>query len=261
MPGSVDVTASQSYAINDPGEGDRSQQTWADRLVIHLANATAWLLPVLMIAITTQVVIRKLGFNQAWLDDAQWWIYGFAMTVGFVYAITTQSHVRVDILHVHFNEKKKARIEVFGLGWLLLPFLAMMADILMHYGWASVLAGEGSDSPNGLHRLYLLKMSLPVIFVIGMLATISMLNRHLALITPVRFWTVLIGIFPAAWFIAERVCYYSLWWFVRLTNSEVQPRRIAREPLLEPTMWYGLAVLLIAILVSFIVDRRRAHQG
>ena len=98
MPGSVDVTASQSYAINDPGEGDRSQQTWADRLVIHLANATAWLLPVLMIAITTQVVIRKLGFNQAWLDDAQWWTYGFAMTVGFVYAITTQSHVRVDIL-------------------------------------------------------------------------------------------------------------------------------------------------------------------
>jgi len=139
--------------------------------------------------------------------------------------------------------------------------LAMMTDILMHYGWASVLAGEGSDSPNGLHRLYLLKMSLPVLFALGMLATVSMLTRHLAEIAPVRFWTVLVATFPAAWFIAERACHYFLWWFVRLTNTEIQPRRIAREPLLEPTMWYGLAVLIIAIVVGFVFDRRRAHQG
>ena len=109
MPGNADVTLEQSLAISDPGERDREYHTRVDRLVIWVGNITAWLFPLLIVAICTQVVIRKLGMNQAWLDDAQWWLYGFAMTVGFGYAITTQSHVRVDILHQNFSPAKKAR--------------------------------------------------------------------------------------------------------------------------------------------------------
>jgi len=150
MPGDADITIEQSVTSSDPGEKDRHEQTRVDRLIVHLSNATAW----------------------------------FAVSVGFVYAITTQSHVRVDILHSGFSRKKQARTEVFGLGWLLLPFLAMMCDILTHYGWASVLVREGSDSPNGLHHLYLLKMSMPVIFFLAILATVSMVTRHLAHIAP-----------------------------------------------------------------------------
>jgi len=244
---------------SDPGEKDRAEQTWVDRIVIHTANTTAWLLPILIIAINTQVVIRKMGNNQAWLDDAQWWMYGFAMTVGFVYAITTQSHVRVDILHGSFSEEKKSRIEIFGLGWLLLPFLAIMCDILVHYAWTSFIAGEGSDSPNGLHRLYLLKMSLPVIFALAIAAAISMLTRHLSRIAPVRLWTVLIATFPAAWFIAERLCHYALWWFLRITNSELKPRQISKEPLLEHSMLLGLLLVAIGALISLALTRSRTN--
>lgn len=258
MPGNVDVTLEQSLAISDPGEKDRDQQTSADRLVIWFGNLTAWLFPVLMLAICTQVVIRKMGMNQAWLDDAQWWLYGFAMTMGFAYAITTQSHVRVDILHQNFSAKKKARIEVFGLGWLLLPFLLIMTDMLIHYGWASFLAREGSDSPNGLHGLYLLKMSLPLLFALAALAALSMLTRHIKTLTDATLWAVLIGCFPAAWFLAERIAFYGLWWVVRLTDPEIAPRRISREPLLEPTMWYGLAIVVILMAVSFVLNRRNA---
>jgi len=261
MASNADVSLEKTIEIQDPGQTTSDNQSWIDRLVKHVAHITAWLFPILMIAITAQVVMRKMGYNQAWLDDAQWWMYGFAMTVGFVYAITTQSHVRVDILHAQFSAEKKARTEVFGLGWLLLPFLAMMTDILMHYGWASFIAGEGSDSPNGLHHLYLLKMSLPVIFAMAMLASVSILKRHLAIIAPVRFWTIFIGIFPAAWFIAERISYYILWWVIRFSDPEIHPRRISRDPLLEPTMWYGLAIVIILIAISFAAHRRRLSQG
>jgi len=176
----------------DPGENDRQEQTRADRLVVHVANATAWLFPLLIIAINAQVFMRKAGHNQAWLDDAQWWMYGFAMTVGFAYAITTQSHVRVDVLHANFSDKKKARIEIFALGWLLLPFLAVMCDILFHYSWTSFLAREGSDSPNGLHRLYLLKLSLPLLFLLAMVATVSMVTlAAMGQVMDLNHWLVL----------------------------------------------------------------------
>jgi len=239
---------------------DKDQHTIFDRLVVFVSSVTGWLFPILMVAITAQVVMRKLGHNQAWLDDAQWWIYGFAMTVGFSYAITTQSHVRVDILHQSFSAVKKAKIEVFGLGWLLMPFLIIMADVLFHYGWSSFIAGEGSSSANGLHKLYLLKLSLPALFVLAILASMSMMRRHLMTITHVRLWTFLVGMFPAAWFLAERLSYYVLWWFIRATNSEIEVRRISNEPLIAHTLWYGLIIVLVAIIFSFGLNRR-ASKG
>lgn len=256
MQGNLEAVVAQSIAITDPGEIDREAQSKSDRLIIWVSNLCAWIFPILMLAICTQVVIRKMGMNQAWLDDAQWWLYGFAMTVGFAYAITTQSHVRVDILHQNFSPEKKARVEVFGLGWLLLPFLVMMVDIMFHYGWSSVLAQEGSDSPNGLHRLYLLKMSLPVIFVLATIATISMMIRHLRVIRPIWLWSVLWGMFPAAWFMAERLTFYIAWWYIRLTDAEIVPRRITREPIMEYTIWIGLGLILIVMAVSYMRRNR-----
>ena len=114
-------------AVSDPGEVGREHHGKIDRLMINVGNVVAWAFPLLMLAIVAQVFLRGAGHNQAWLDDLQWWIYGFAMLTGFGYAITTNSHVRVDILHQHFSPEKKARIEVAALGWLLAPFIALMA--------------------------------------------------------------------------------------------------------------------------------------
>lgn len=254
MSGQID--ASGDPHTDMPSINDNDQETILDRLVVFISTITGWLFPILMIAITTQVVMRKLGHNQAWLDDAQWWIYGFAMTVGFSYAITTQSHVRVDILYQGFSAPKKSKIEVFGLGWLLMPFLIIMADVLFHYGWASFTAGEGSSSANGLHKLYLLKLSLPVLFVLAILASMSMIRRHLMVFTSGRLWTLLIGMFPAAWFLAERFSFYVLWWAIRASNSEIELRRISDEPVIAHTIWYGLIITLVAITISFGLSRR-----
>lgn len=253
--------AEQSIAISDPGEKGRSEHVWGDRFMIKMGNVAAWLFPILMVAIVTQVVIRKFGFNQAWLDDAQWWIYGIAMLAGFSYSITTESHVRVDILHQNFSPQKKAKIEIFALGWLLLPFLVLMTDILMHYAIPSWVAGEGSDSPNGLHRLYLLKALLPVLFFLAIFATLAVLHRHLNRLTKPDRWKLVLAGLPGFWFLAERAVYYALWWYTRFAQPELNPRRISREPLLQDTMWIGLGVLLIILAVTFFTSRRQAETA
>ena len=244
-----------TFALADPGEQNRDQHLWGDRLMINIGNVVAWIFPILMIGIVTQVIIRKMGYNQAWLDDAQWWMYGFAMLTGFGYAITTNSHVRVDILHLHYSSAKKARIEIVALGWLLMPFLVMMTDILFHYSWASWIAGEGSDSPNGLHKLYLLKISLPILFVASAIATWSALYRNLSVITQGAVWKMVFAAFPACWFIAERTVYYVLWWFTRFTQPDLVTRKIGREPVMDWTVWYGLAALMIFAVLAYIASR------
>lgn len=261
MPGNTIETVEEVIAISDPGEKNRDEHVWGDRIVIRVGNIAAWLFPILMVGIVTQVIIRKFGFNQAWLDDAQWWLYGAAMLAAFGYAITTESHVRVDILHQNYSSAKQARIEIFALGWLLLPFLVLMIDIMAHYAISSWKAGEGSDSPNGLHRLYLLKALLPILFGLAIIATLSVLQRHLRKLTSPVLWKYIIAGFPAIWFMAERIVYYTFWWFIRLSQPDLNPRRISREPLMDSTLWVGLAIVVVVFAVSYFRSQSKAENA
>ena len=243
-------------AISDPGEKNRDQHTKIDRLMINVGNVVAWAFPLLMLAIVAQVFLRGAGFNQAWLDDFQWWVYGFAMLTAFGYAITTNSHVRVDILHQNFSPEKKARIETAAIGWLLLPFIALMTDVMFPYALQSVVADEGSSSPNGLHNVWILKVSLVVLFVLAWFAAYAAFCRNLAVISRVDLAAQLMWLFPTAVFMMWRAVHYVAWWAVRLTNDEIRPRRISREPFFDYTLTIAF-VLVVALIIFALVMRRR----
>ncbi len=244
-------------AISDPGEKNRDQHTRIDRLMINIGNVVAWAFPLLMAAIVAQVFLRGSGLNQAWLDDLQWWIYGFAMVTGFGYAITTNSHVRVDIFHQNFSEQKKARWEAIALGWLLLPFIALMIDVLITYASQSIEANEGSASPNGLHNVWILKASLPVLFLLAGLAAYASFKRNLAKFSPISLGHQLIWLFPTAVFIAWRLVVNAAWWVIYFTNSEIKPRRILREPFFDYALTIAFVGVVVAIAALMMLNRRR----
>lgn len=249
-----------SIAITDPGEVDREHHGWPDRLMINVGNVVAWLFPLLMVGIVAQVVMRQNGFNQAWLDDAQWWMYGLAMLTGFGYAITTQSHVRVDIFHQNFSAEKRARIEVFAIGWLLMPFLLIMTDILSHYAWSSIEALEGSDSPNGLHRLYLLKTSLPIMFVVALIAAWGVFKRNLQIFSDGGLHKVVLWTLPATLFLLTRLFHYGLFWFYALT-TDLKDRSITKEPGFDVVGWYAIAVVVLLIVIGVVLSRSKSKDA
>jgi len=253
-------TKESSVAISDPGDRLREEHYFTDRLVLGVGNVVAWIFPILMVAIVAQVIMRKMGHNQAWLDDAQWWLYGFAMITGFAYAITTDSHVRVDIFHFNYSVAKKAKLEIFAIGWLLLPFIAMMVDIMSQYAWASWTAREGSDSPNGLHNLYLLKISLPILLFLACLAGWSMIRRNFNRFTNSTFLKCVLGAFPFCWFVFDRALHHAFYWYLRFTNPDLQPRKIAKEPLMEYTTIVGLALLLLLIIGLWLSSRSSRNR-
>ncbi|SFR38204.1 TRAP transporter small permease subunit [Litoreibacter janthinus] len=249
-----------SIAITDPGDVDREHHGWADRLVINVGNVVSWLFPLLMVGIVAQVVMRQNGFNQAWLDDAQWWMYGFAMLTGFAYAITTQSHVRVDILHQNYSPEKRARIEVFAIGWLLMPFLLIMTDILSHYAWSSIEALEGSDSPNGLHRLYLLKASLPLMFVVALIAAWGVFKRNIRVFSDLSLHKVVLWTLPATLFFLTRVIHYGFFWFYAMT-TDMKSRQITKEDVFSQVGIYAFAIVVLLIVIGFVLSRRNSKEA
>lgn len=258
--------------LSDPGEIGRSEHNIGDRITVNVANVFAWTFPILMIAIVSQVLLRASGMNQAWLDDLQWWLYGSSALIAIAYAVTTNSHVRVDIFHEHFADAKKARIEVFALAWLFLPFIILSFDITVPYALQSISNDEGSSSPNGLHNLWILKSFMCLSFVFIIFATWSAYVRQLAKLTEPTLWRQMLYAFPSTMFIINLVVYYVIWWAIRLTTpADVTNREIGRHPIfgefevgVEEIKWTIVITVVVTALVIGIarwMDRDVAFKG
>lgn len=240
-------------AISDPGEVDRASHSKGDRFIIAISNVFAWLFPILVIAICAQVVLRSSGVNQAWLDDLQWWLYGSAVLVGIAYAVTTDSHVRVDIFYDNFSKAKQQKINIFGLAWLFLPFVILSWDITIHYAVSSVAAWEGSDSPNGLHNLWILKVLMNLTFIIIGLATWFAYVRNLSNLCEPLWWRKLLYAFPSVMFLVNLSVYYAAWWIVWLSSPpDMNARRVTRHWFFDE-IEVGVEEIKITIIVSLVL--------
>ncbi len=239
-------------AVSDPGEIGRKDHNRGDRFVVFVSNIAAWLFPLLMLAITAQVILRNNGMNQAWLDDLQWWLYGMAVLVGVGYAVTTDSHVRVDILYDQFPEEKKTRINIFAIGWLFLPFIVLSWDVTFDYALGSIRADEGSNSPNGLHNLWILKTFMNVSFVFIAVACWAAIVRNVSRQNPPRLWRVLWSAFPATFLLVNLAIYYGLYTLMTLFAAEgATSREISRGPVFGSLEFgnYELTYTVIAALI------------
>lgn len=265
-------TTEELIQLSDPGEVGRAEHNRGDRLIVQISNIFAWLFPILMIAICSQVVLRSSGFNQAWLDDMQWWLYGSAVLVGIAYAVTTNSHVRVDILYDSFSEQKKTRTNIFALVWLFLPFIILSWDVTVHYAIASVAADEGSDSPNGLHNLWILKVFMNISFVIMGFAIWSAYVRNLSKLTRPTLFRQLLWAFPSTMFIVNLIVFYALWWFHFLGKGpEETARDVSRRPIFDEfefgaydikyTIVITVVATILVLIIARLLERREANEG
>ncbi len=242
----------ESVAVSDPGEVGRAEHNRGDRFVVFMSNIAAWLFPILMLAITAQVILRNSGMNQAWLDDLQWWLYGAAVLIGVGYAVTTDSHVRVDILYDNFPDDKKTRVNLFAIGWLFMPFIILSWDVTYDYALSSVRADEGSDSPNGLHNLWILKVFMNLSFIFIAVACWSAVVRNVARLHKPTLWRQMWAAFPATFLLINLTIYYGLLGVMTLLAEEgATARDIRRGPAFGEVEFgnYELTYTVVAALI------------
>ncbi len=158
-------------------EPDRQKIAVAiDRGVKAIGHAVMWANVLLITAIFAQVSLRYLlSQNYPKLDEIQWHFYGLVTMIGISYALVTDSHVRVDVLHMQLSRRAQRIIEVLGILTLLVPFLYLMIDQGYDYFYESWRVNERSDSPIGLPARWALKAVIPISFVLLALAALARL--------------------------------------------------------------------------------------
>ncbi|WP_397572694.1 TRAP transporter small permease subunit [Silanimonas sp.] len=116
-----------------------------------------------MVVLTAGLVLAfSLGVGSVRLQDLVLWLNAGMVMLGLGYALKHRAHVRIDVFSSRWSARTVARIELLGIGLLLLPFSAALVWFSLDYVAMSWRIGERSGSTGGLGGLYLAKTLLPV---------------------------------------------------------------------------------------------------
>ena len=151
-----------------------------DSLILILGRFLSWANGLLVLVIVLQVVLRYgFGRGLVLLEELQWHLYALAFMFGLSYALITDAHVRVDLLHDRLPDKAKHWIEVLGTLFLLMPFILAVCYHSYAFFLDSWVHNERSAAPLGLPFRWAIKAVIPLSFGMLGLAAFSRMIRSL----------------------------------------------------------------------------------
>ena len=156
--------------------------TWVSRrldaFVIWVGNQVAWLWLVLVLVIVANVTLRYVfARGMVEFEELQWHLYAVGFLFGLSYCIARDTHVRVDVLHMHFPLRAKAWIEFFGILIFMVPFVSIVIYYSIPFIAASIAVNEKSPNPGGLPYWYIIKSFLLIAFIFIGIAAVSRFTR------------------------------------------------------------------------------------
>ena len=149
-----------------------------DRFVTFVGMAGGWLLFLLAAVVCFDVTTRKFfTFQSTLLQEMEWHIHTiiFFLAIGMAYLRGT--HVRIDIFRDRMSERGRAKLELFGIAFLMLPFTFLIFRYGIDFVAQSYVQNEGSTSMQGIHHRWIIKSIVPAAMVILFLAIVATLIR------------------------------------------------------------------------------------
>jgi TRAP-type mannitol/chloroaromatic compound transport system permease small subunit len=137
-----------------------------DTVLRIVAHAGAWFFIACIITICFDVITRKFGFqlNIAGIDlgstrlqELEWHFHGALFLTWLGYAYVKNAHVRIDVLTGNLPKRKQAWLELIGCLIFALPYLAVAVPYAWDFVALAYAQNEGSNSPTGLPKRWIIK--------------------------------------------------------------------------------------------------------
>jgi len=148
---------------------------WTDKINDRLGSATSWLVLVLILVITYDVIVRYLfRSSSVAMQELEWHLFAIIFLLSAGYTLKIDEHVRVDVFYSRFSEKKQAWINLFGSLFFLIPFCVILIVSSENFVFISLRVGETSPDAGGLPARYILKAFIPISFFFLLMQGISL---------------------------------------------------------------------------------------
>ncbi len=158
----------------------------ADRLDMvnrAVGSVVRWL-ALLMVLVQFGIVLLRYVYGMSWiaLNESVLYMHATLFMLGAGYTLLVDDHVRVDIFQSKAGDRGKARIDVLGHLFLLIP--SMLA--LLYWSWPSVRNAwaiyEGPISVGGIPAVFLLKSLIPAFCILLIVQSLACLMRNLIIL-------------------------------------------------------------------------------
>lgn len=151
-----------------------------DRITIGFARAVALLvIPMVLLVFANALLRYVFGYGSVWLYESV--IYCFVLVMAGLagWTLTTNEHVRVDILYAAMPPRIQGLIDLVGAVALMGPFLWLMWDRSLPYVQRAWKIREGSMEISGIPYVWLLKSALLIFVLVLAVAGLSFMLRAL----------------------------------------------------------------------------------
>ena len=122
-----------------------------DALNRFFGRIAIWFIFAATVLSAGNAIVRKLlnvGSN-AWLE-AQWYLFGAAFLGAAAYTLKENEHIRIDIIYGMWSRRTQHWIDLIGHVFFLMPFVALMAWMMVPYTLAAIRSGQISTNAGGL---------------------------------------------------------------------------------------------------------------
>ena len=178
-------------------KGDASEETvhipavaYLNKIVQRVVETFAWLNVVLILLILITVILRYafhrnellLWWPLVPMEELQWHFYSVPFMFGLAYAITNDSHVRIDIFRTKMSKRLKHIFEILGILLLLMPCTVILFDFSLDYTIYAITHHESSQSTMGLSHRWIVKSVIPLSMILIMIASVARLIQEIVLL-------------------------------------------------------------------------------
>jgi TRAP-type mannitol/chloroaromatic compound transport system permease small subunit len=145
-------------------------------------GAIAAMLVIVLVVLMLYDVVLRYAFNAptAWGNDLNTWLMGASFVLSIAYAMSTDSHVRVDLLYDRHTRPRIRYFDVAGLSLIVLPTVAWLTWGLLDHFLAAYQSGERSGTGGWNPIVWPFKLVLLVGFVIFTLQIVAEIIKRIA---------------------------------------------------------------------------------
>jgi TRAP-type mannitol/chloroaromatic compound transport system permease small subunit len=150
----------------------------ADRISTWSGKLFAWLIVVLMLAVSVEVFKRYiLNAPTAWIFDLDAMLYGTLFMMCGAYTLSQDGHVRGDFLYTNMRPRTQATFDLALYVLFFLPGIVALVYAGYYYGMDSWRINEHSNVTADGPPVYQFKMVIPVAGALVMLQGIAEIIR------------------------------------------------------------------------------------
>ncbi|PLW75276.1 TRAP transporter small permease subunit [Cohaesibacter celericrescens] len=156
-----------------------------DRVNVASGKGLAWFTLFIVLIQFSVVLMRYVfGVGSIWMQELIIYLHAFLFMLASAYTFSKEGHVRVDIFYREARPRTKAKVNLFGALFLMMPFCILIIYVSWAYVANSWSILEGSQETSGIQARFLLKSA-----IIGFAVQMGLQ----AFVMAVRSWAALQG--------------------------------------------------------------------